>query len=112
MHSSRMRTGRSLIVCCSLLPEGGGGLVPGVLPGRGGWSQGGSPWQGGFSLAGGFSLGCPWPGGGSPWQGGLPGGGFFLADPPPVNRMTDRCKNITLATTSLRPVINSLDDTF
>ena len=24
--------------------------------------------------------------------------------PPPVNRMTDRCKNITLATTSLRPV--------
>ena len=26
------------------------------------------------------------------------------ADIPPVNRMTDRCKNITLATTSLRPV--------
>ena len=26
------------------------------------------------------------------------------ADTPPVNRMTDRCKNITLATTSLRPV--------
>ena len=26
--------------------------------------------------------------------------------PPPVNRMTDRCKNITLATTSLWPVIN------
>ena len=26
------------------------------------------------------------------------------ADSPPVNRMTDRCKNITLATTSLRPV--------
>ena len=25
-------------------------------------------------------------------------------DTPPVNRMTDRCKNITLATTSLRPV--------
>ena len=25
--------------------------------------------------------------------------------PPLVNRMTDRCKNITLATTSLRPVI-------
>ena len=24
---------------------------------------------------------------------------------PPMNRMTDRCKNITLATTSLRPVI-------
>ena len=28
--------------------------------------------------------------------------------PPPVNRMTNRCKNITLATTSLRPVINML----
>ena len=24
--------------------------------------------------------------------------------PPPVNRMTDRCKNITLAKTSFRPV--------
>ena len=24
---------------------------------------------------------------------------------PPINRMTDRCKNFTLATTSLRPVI-------
>ena len=28
--------------------------------------------------------------------------------PPPVNRMTDRCKNITLATTSLRPVVNQV----
>ena len=26
------------------------------------------------------------------------------ADPPPGNRMTNRCKNITLATSSLRPV--------
>ena len=26
------------------------------------------------------------------------------ADTPPVNRMTNRCKNITLATTSLPPV--------
>ena len=26
------------------------------------------------------------------------------AESPPLNRMTDRCKNITLATTSLRPV--------
>ena len=78
MHSSRMRTDRSLSVCYSLLPGVGGGgvmggvvLVRGVLLGR----------QGGFSLAG-----------GSPWQ------------TPTVNRMTDRCKNITLATTSLRPV--------
>ena len=59
MHSSRMRTGRSLTVC-----RGGG------LPARGG-----TP--------------CP------------RGGGTH----PPVNRITHSCKNITLATTSLRPVI-------
>ena len=35
-----------------------------------------------------------------------PAGGVSLPDPPPVNRMTDRCKNITLAKTSFRPVIN------
>ena len=42
------------------------------------------------------------------WGGGLhgPGGGrggipaCIEADPPPVNRMTDRCRNITLAQTS------------
>ena len=37
----------------------------------------------------------------------LPGGGIPActeADPP-VNRMTDRCKNITLATTLLLPVM-------
>ena len=28
-----------------------------------------------------------------------------LRQTPPVKRMTDRCKNITLATTSLRPVV-------
>ena len=50
MHSSRMRTGRSLTVCCSLLLGGG------------------SPWSGGFSLLGGV---LP-AGGGSPWsQGGV-----------------------------------------
>ena len=49
--------------------------------------------------------------GGGAYSGGLlsgEGGGIPActeADPPPVNRMTDRCKNITLATTSLRPVI-------
>ena len=123
MHSSRMRTGRSLTVCCSLLPGGGvlhaGGVFPaggvclvqgvGGLPGRGG-----SPWSGGVSLVrGGFSLL-----GGSAWSGGaLPGlGGFSLVrggspwsrggslETPPVDRITDTCKNITLATTSLRPV--------
>ena len=59
----------------------------GCLPGPGG----GLPAQGGFSL----------PGGVSAWSGGaLP-----ARRPPPVNRITHTCKNITLATTSLRPVI-------
>ena len=56
-------------------------------------------------------MGSPWSGGGSPCWGGLPGPGGVLPDrgvlqrhPPPVNRITDTCKNITLATTSLRPV--------
>ena len=81
MHSSRMRTGRSLTVCCSVLPGGG-------LPGP----------EGGVLLGpGGVLLG---PGGGSAWsRGGSP-------ETPPVNRITDTCKNITLATISLRPVIN------
>ena len=132
-----MRTGRSLTVCCSLLPgevgfslpgprgvclvQGGSCLVRGgspcqvpggFLPGPGGGSPcqvpGGSAWSGG-----GFSL--PGPGGvlparsrgGSPCQvlGGVcqvPGG--LRAAPPPVNRITHTCKNITFATTSLRPV--------
>ena len=49
MHSSRMRTGRSLTVCWRLLPEGGsGGSAPGGVcsggsaPGGRVWSQGGS----------------------------------------------------------------------
>ena len=47
--------------------------------------------------------------GGSPCQGGLtgPGGACPETPSPPVNRITDTCKNITLATTSLRPVINN-----
>ena len=66
MHSSRMRTGRSLTVCCSVLP---GGVLLG--PGGGRWSAwsggGGSPWsQGGGG-------GLPGPGGG-----GLPS----LENPP------------------------------
>ena len=121
MHSSRMRTGRSLTVCCSLLPGGsawsrgvlpdGGGCLPGAggyLPGPGGgspcpgsaWSRGGSAWSGEVSLPGSVCLvpgGLPGLRGGSPCLGGLPG-------EPPVNRITDTCKNITLATTSLWPV--------
>ena len=66
-------------------------------------SRGGSPSEGAFSIEGGFSMGglSIWGGGGflHPARGGL------LARPPPVNRMTDRCKNITLAKTLFRPVI-------
>ena len=70
-----------------LLPGGSapGGCLPGLggcLPGPGGWC---------------LLLGGAWSGGGIP--------ACTEAEPPPVNRMTDRCKNITLATTSLRPVI-------
>ena len=60
----------------------------------------GSPWQGGVCLLlGGGLLGrgvSPWKGGGIP--------ACTEQTPPPVNRMTDRCKNITLVTTSFGPV--------
>ena len=104
MHSSRMRTGRSLTVCRSLLLGGGDGgrgspnyADLGVSLAGGVSLTGGSPWQGGL-----LGRGSQGPTGqGSSWQGGgTPAG--TVADPPPVNRMTDRCKNITLATTSLR----------
>ena len=105
MHSSRMRTGRSLTVCWRLLPGGGGGVSGpgGVSAWSGGvsaWPRGGLPGPGGGSLV---------PGGVSAWSGGgLPGTGGVLwsrggvcpacteADPP-VDRITDACKNITLA---------------
>ena len=131
MHSSRMRTGRSLTVCrrgspCqggSPCPGGvslpGGLLARGVLPARGVLLPRGSPWGGllarGVSLPGG---GPPCWGGllarGSPCQGGLPAGGGLpargvsLPETPPVDRITDTSKNITLATTSLRPVMMTL----
>ena len=114
-----------------VLPGGGG-----VLAARGGVSlPGGLPARG-VLLARGVSLpwGSPCPGGlpawgvllargerGSPCQGvSLPGEGGVLparrrpcqgvlsAGDPPVDRITDTSKNITLATTSLRPVISNL----
>ena len=98
MHSSRMRTGRSL----SLFREGGvctwsvGGVY--LVPG-------GCTWSRGVYLVRG---GVPGPGG-CAWSGGVylvPGGGGSArytppgpdqVHPPPVNRITDACKNITLA---------------
>ena len=85
--------------------SGGKCLLGGVVSAPGGvyvCLGGGGAWSGG--------VGVPGPWGSAP--GGVPGpGGVGIpacieAEPPPVNRMTDRCKNITLATTSLRPVIS------
>ena len=91
MHSSRIRTGRSLTVCLCLPGPGRGGVVSLVEGGSGpggvsAWSGGMSAWLGGVCLVRGGSP-CP------------------ETPHPPVNRITHTCKNITLATTSLRPVI-------
>ena len=89
----------------------GGCLVCGVLPARGVCSRGYLV-QGCLVLGGVLSWGvsCPrggyvWPWGGSPCRGGSPCQGGSPYWRPPVNRMTNRCKNITLATTSLWPVM-------
>ena len=92
IHSSRMRTTRLLPVSPSMHCSGG-------------------TWSWGVHGPG----GCTWSGGGVPGLGGVPGPrgwGMYLvlggvpgprgvpAQVPPVNRMTDRCKNITLPQTS------------
>ena len=84
----------------------GGFSLPGGIPAQGGLPARGVSLPGGVLPARGVSL----PGG-SPCLGvSLPGGspclgGFSLPETPPVNRITHSCKNITLATTSLRPVM-------
>ena len=98
------------------LPGPGGGVVSGLMGGGGVCSQGG----GGVCSGGVVSawsrgrwMGLPVPGGVSAPRGGVcsRGGGIPActeADPLPLlwtEWMTDRCKNMTLATTSLRPVI-------
>ena len=157
MHSSRMRTGRSLTVwrgggspCWGVslagvsllggrspcqggspcwggsrqgvvsLPGGWGVSLPGgllargvslpggVLLARGVSLPGGSPCQGGFPAGGLPARGVSLPGaslaGGSHCWGDLPARGFSLPETPPVDRITDTSKNISLATTSLWPV--------
>ena len=129
-----MRTGRSLTVCRSLLRGGAKKNSPkkyqkknwGGVPGPGGctWSAGGVPGLGGAPGPRGV---CTWSRrvylvrgvsaprgcllqGGCTWSWGVSGLGVWYPSmhwgrhPPPVNRMTNRCKNITLATTLLRPV--------
>ena len=79
----------------------------GVASGGGAFRGGGVCFRGeGVCFPGGLCFwgvvcfrGCVFPGDGIP--------ACTEADILPVNRMTDRCKNITLATTSLRPVITS-----
>ena len=51
---------------------------------------------GGYAPGGCLVWGVPGPG---------EGGWWYPSMHPPVNGMTNRCKNITLATTSLQPVI-------
>ena len=90
MHSSRMHTGRSLTVC-----GGEGCLVPRGVSGP----RGGCLLPGGCLLQGGV---CLVPGEGGMVPGGIPA--CTEADIPREQNDRDRCKNITLATTSLRPV--------
>ena len=113
IHSSRMRTGRSLTVCRSLLLGvsalgvcvcssgcvcSGGCLLPGVVSAWGHVCSGGLVCSGACLLWGGvYSQGGVSALGG--WHPSMHRGRH-----PPVNRMTNRCKNITLATTSFRPV--------
>ena len=85
MHSSRMRTGRSLTVCCSVLPGGGspwsGGGWGGV-PGPGGVLLG----PGGVSLVPGGGVCLVW--GGSAWS----RGGVLRRTPPPLTESQTRVK--------------------
>ena len=86
---------------CLLL---GGGLLGGGASFLRGISLEGVPPSWGVSLEG----VPPWRGV-PPWQGWSPSQGgvvsqHALRQIPPVNRITHSCKNITLATTSLRPV--------
>ena len=89
---------------CLLL---GGCLLPG------GSDSGGCLLTGGCLLLGGGVCSQ----GGVCFQGGVCSGGWCLpactqADIPPVNRITDTSKNITLATTSLRPVITPCESEY
>ena len=82
LHSSRMHTARLLTVSPSM--HCAGGEVP----------DPGGAWSGGVCSEGCLVQGGSAPGGGGWWYPSMP-----EADTPPVNRMTDRCKNITLPQT-------------
>ena len=120
MHSSRMRTSHSLTVCWRLLPGGGcawsGGGVVSLVRGRGGvpgprgggwctWSRGVvCLFRGGLASQHALRQKPPQPwclvrGGGVPGPGGsgIPACTEAETPPPRVDRITDTCKNITLA---------------
>ena len=90
MHSSRMRTGRSLTVCWSLLPGvvcsggGGGGWGGGMVSVLGGSVCSGGSALGGSALGGVCSWGCLLPGGWCLLPGG--GGASALGGPGPRGR--------------------------
>ena len=93
-----MRTAHLLPISPSMHCSGGPGgyLVWGRVTG-----PGGVPGPRGVYLVWGVGvMGAPGPGG-VPARGGVPGlGGYLPRYSPPVNRMTNRCKNITLPQTS------------
>ena len=97
-----------------ILESASRGAGEGGLHGLGGAGSGGVSLPEGSACSGG---GLPGLGESPAWGGFLPAwrgssllggspclGGFSLPGDPPLNRVTDTCKNITLATTSLRPV--------
>ena len=91
LHSSRMRTARTLTISPSMLCSGGvPGLGGGVYLGPGGctWSGGGVPGPGGCTWSQGG--GVPGPRGGCTWSrggGGVPGpGGYLVRYSPPCEQ--------------------------
>ena len=112
MHSSRMRTGRSLTGGVCSRGAGGSAVRGGSVCSRGVSALGGVCSRGGL-FPGGLIRGCVSARGVSASGGmsaprGVCAAGGLPQTCPPVNRMTNRCKNITLATTSLRPVTKSI----
>ena len=110
-------TCRGGCTCLGGVPAWGAGVyLPGGCTCPGGYLTGGCTWPRGVYLPGSTCPGgCTHQGG--PAQGGVPARGctclgVYLAEgvylprySPPVNRMTDRCKNITLPQTSFAGVL-------
>ena len=90
MHSSRMRTARTLTISPSTLCSEGY-LVPGGVPGPGGctWSQEGCTWSRGEGYLVPEGSWCTWS-----------RGGDLVRYSPLVDRMTHASENITLPQTS------------